>query len=155
MDIAVGLFTIIAGAAYIMWQYHKENPGMLTMTLLVVIMVCAPLAFWQWIMNDINLTAGIIGLFTHVGVLMYLLFSPRIKKAAEKDTIESVKIWEDVNALPIPDNDVLRQYKIANKIPLYPADSKVFNDQAIKLWRISEYNKRYTAKHKFVYYQKI
>lgn len=155
MDLAYGVLIIIAGIVYVMWQYHKEYNGGITAAIMMVLFLCVPLAFWRWILYDVNLTVGVIGLLTHLGVLCWFMFGPITKKWAEQELVESTKIWQEVYALPLPDKDVLKKFKIANKIPLYPEDSEAFNSAAIKCWRVSEYNKRYTKNHKFVYYQKI
>jgi len=75
-------------------------------------------------------------------------------KLLAKSTHESMKIWEEVYKLPLPDEETIKQYKLANKIPLYPENVKAYNDAAIQAWRNDEYNKRFKEKHKLIFYTK-
>lgn len=159
MELAGAVFIIMAGLAYVMWKYHQEFNGGITSALILVLFVCGPLALWQWVMNDLCLEIGIIGLIGHIVFMCYMFFGSKPQERAAKELAKSIMesnaIWDEVNALPIPDAETLRKYKLANKIPLIPENYEPYNNAAIQCWRTNEYNKRFKEKHSFVYYQRM
>ena len=155
MSLAIGLLTVVAGVIYILWQAHKECPGFLTCTAVSVALYLSPLILIA-ILKEIDETAAVIVGFILIFAICGLGFRWIV---TSKDTQlklfkESQAIWDEVDALPLPDEETLRQVKLACKIPLLPENCKSFNDAAISKWRIMEYNKRYKQKHRFVYYDR-
>ena len=153
MDIATSVFIIIAGVAYLVYQYHVENPGSISSTikLLVIFLsiVWAPCHFWIWIANNANYSIGIIGAFCHLGLLIgggiYLMTNS--DKMARDAAKESVAIWAEVDKLTPPDQETLLQIRRELNLPVYPVDNEAHNRAAYQQWRIREYNKRLKEKH--------
>lgn len=155
MPLAFGIITVMAGAGYILWQVHKESKGFLSCMLVIMALVCAPLLITQ-LVGKIDAGAGaIIGVllfFAFVGFIIYIISTDdqRQKKLIQ----ESMQIWDEVYKLPLPDEETIQAYKLANKIPLYPKDCKTYTDAAIQIWRTHEYNERFKEKHTFYFYVK-
>ena len=159
MALALGILTVMAGIGYILWQVHKESKGTISSVLIFILIVCGPLLLLK-LAGELCPTLGIIlGIILIAGLVFYafeilVTGDKRSKDKLREMAKESQQIWDEVYKLPLPDEDTIRAYKLANKIPLYPEDCKVYTDAAIEKWRISEYNKRYKEKHKFVFYVK-
>lgn len=143
----------MAGVAYILWQVHKESNGFLSGMLIIVVLFCSPIVLTQSAGN-IDQTLGILlGSFFVFAIIALFVRSVSTNDQEQKKALdESMQIWREVYSLPLPDEETIRAYRLANKIPLYPEDCKVYRDAAIEKWRINEYNKRFKEKHKFVFY---
>lgn len=155
MELMFGIFTVLGGAAYILWQAHKESPGLISSTLVFVLITCGPIALIEPI-SRANLTFGAIYTFTYialvVGAAIYLS-SGGSEKALRECVNESASIWEEVMQLPEPDEETIMRVKLANNIPLYPF-SEAYDAAALDAWRTSEYNKRIKERHRLVVYSK-
>ena len=159
MALAFGILTVMAGIGYILWQVHKESKGAISGALFLILIVCGPLLLLRIIGIISPALCKILCIIAIAGLVLYALEilvtgDQRSKDKLKEMAKESQQIWDEVYKLPLPDEDTIRAYKLANKIPLYPEDCKVYRDAAIEKWRISEYNKRYKEKHKFVFYIK-
>jgi len=160
MGLAAGIFLVVIGVAYILWQVHKEHTGLLTAILAV--MVC--FTIYAYIIPKVLVwLSGIFGedlrqlmqviFFTPyiiaTAVIAYKLIFVWPDKWHEDSVRESAEIWEEVNRLPLPDEETIIAYKLANKIPLKPENCESYNDAAIHAWRVHEYNKRFKKRHWF------
>lgn len=155
MALAFGILTVMAGAIYILWQVHKESKGFLSCLLIWILAFCGPLLLVHFAC-ELNVTLGAVLGIAFIGALVvFVVHSIETAPQKQQEMMnESMAIWDEVYKLPLPDDDTIRAYKLANKIPLYPENCEVYTNAAIEKWRINEYNKRYTKKHKFVFYVK-
>lgn len=155
MEMVFALFIILAGGAYLLKQFHNERRGLIACIFIVFVCFGIPVLLVKFA-GEINSDLGIILGMLLVGAILFggIYAIVNNDKLLEKSTQESMKIWEEVYKLPLPEEEVIKQYKLAIKIPLYPENVKAYNDAAIQAWRNDEYNKRFKEKHKLVFYVK-
>lgn len=155
MEMVFALFIILAGGAYLLKQIHNESRGLISGILIVFVCFSIPVLLVKVageINNDLGIILGILLVCAILGGGLYAIINN--DKLLADSTKESMEIWDEVYKLPLPDEKTIKQYKLANKIPLYPEDVKAYNDAAIQAWRNNEYNKRFKEKHKIIFYIK-
>ena len=149
MELVIAIYTVLAGLAYILWQCHKEYPGMLTGVLFFAVVGLGPYSLWLQFIEHGNVAIGIIGLIAHFAICIgYIVYACTTGMA--KESLENTEIWDEINKLPPPDEKTLRAYKIANKIPLVPEHCEAYDWAAYHAWRVDEYNKRFRERHRLV-----
>lgn len=155
MEMVFALFIILAGGAFLLKQFHNERRGLIACIIIVFVCFSIPVLLVKVageIDSDIGIILGMLLIGAILGGGVYAIINN--DKLLAKSTHESMKIWEEVYKLPLPDEETIKQYKLANKIPLYPENVKAYNDAAIQAWRNDEYNKRFKEKHKLIFYTK-
>lgn len=153
MGIVYGMLTVIAGAVYLLWQAHKEAPGLITGCIAMMLGVAAFLMIpygFILIIQYLNLDEEHLIVLAVLFVFAYMCFFVYIVRRLSNLDDGSAEIMVEVSHLPPPDAETLRRYKIANKIPLYPEDDETYNAAAYQAWWNDEYNKRLKKRNKII-----
>lgn len=155
MGIVFGLITGIAGVVYIIYQYHRENPGFLPSMLMVFLVMLGPPAIYGLTLESIDFLDPMYNVVGGLMVAHWILVTVIIvwatidpkNRIAKSESKMQIEIMNEINALPPPTEEELTAIKIANNLTLDPASKKYNDEAARKIWRQQQYNKRMKERH--------